>query len=240
MSNVAIIGNGNVGHHFAKHIAADHNVSVFSRNRKEGVRPLDNFDPSEYNFALLTVPDDLISKVANSIDESDCIIVHTSGSRPLFDLAKHKKTGVIYPLQTFSLEKEIDFNSFSIFIEGTSEVEEEIASFVKSFSSDVRLANSTHRAKIHLAAVFACNFTNHMYAISDSILDSVDMSFVDLQHLAQETLNKAASISPSKAQTGPAIRNDIKTMSSQLNLIDSEESRKIYELISKDIRKAQQ
>lgn len=239
MSNVAIIGNGNVGHHFAKQISVSHKVSVFSRSKKEGVRSFNEFNPSKYDFAVLTIPDDAIFKTANSIEASDCMIAHTSGSRPLSDLAKHQRSGVIYPFQTFSKEKEIDFNSFPVFIEADEMDCNGLESFVKTFCPDVRFLNSSQRAKIHLAAVFACNFTNHMYSISDSLLSTIGMSFSDLEHLAKETLDKASSMSPVEAQTGPAIRNDSKTISSHLSLIESEELKQIYELISKNIRKVQ-
>lgn len=241
MSNVAIIGNGNVGNHFSKRISENHAVSIFSRSAQEShVKPLRTYNAQEFDFTLITVPDDRISEVSELIKESNCMIVHTSGSCPLSDLSKHRKSGVIYPLQTFSKEKEIDFDSFPIFLEESDEAKGEISAFVKTFSSDVRVANSSQRAKIHLAAVFACNFANHMYAISDSILGQAGMSFQDLHHLAKETLDKAVSMPPSKAQTGPAIRNDMETISKHIKMIDSKEVKKIYELISKDIRKAHQ
>ena len=238
MGKVAIVGNGNVGHHFAARISQKHDVSLFSKTQTDGVQTLEEFDPGEFEFAFLCLPDDVIQVVSEEIQTSDCTILHTSGSRPITDLSKHDNRGVVYPLQTFTKDKEIDFTSFPIFIEGTQNSEKPIFDFVRSFSTDVRLMNSQSRAKLHLAAVFACNFSNHMYHIADSILSSIGMPFKDMQHLANETVDKAAELSPLKSQTGPAARDDLETISKQLDMITNEDWRKIYELISNDIRKS--
>lgn len=240
MSTVAIIGTGNVGYHFAKRIARKHDVLSFARNpNAENIQPLDTFDPSNFEYTILCLPDDSIKEFSDSIEKSDCTIIHTSGARPLSDLEKHAKRGVIYPLQTFTKNKDIDFTSFPIFIEGTEDSEKSIFSFTRSFSTDVRLMNSDNRAKLHLAAVFACNFTNHMYHISDTILSTIGISLGDFKHLASETLDKAVELTPKKSQTGPAIREDIETMSNHLRMIENKDWQEIYELISQDIRKSQ-
>ncbi|MEQ9402609.1 MAG: DUF2520 domain-containing protein [Cyclobacteriaceae bacterium] len=241
MSKVAIIGFGNVGYHLAVRISKKHEVIVFGRTPDdELIKSIDDLDTSEFDFTILAIPDTAIKEVSDSLNTSDSIILHTSGSIPLDVLAGHTRTGVMYPLQTFSREKNIDFNSFPIFIEGSEETEKAIFNFTRSFSTDVRLMNSTNRAKLHLAAVFVSNFTNHLYHISDTILASAKLEFSDLQHLADETLKKAAEISPLKAQTGPAVRNDTVTMKKHLGMLENDGWKRIYELISEDIRKSQQ
>jgi predicted short-subunit dehydrogenase-like oxidoreductase (DUF2520 family) len=240
MGKVAIIGNGNVGLHFFNRISTVHDAILFSRNPTDkAIQLVKNFQSEAFDYTIICLPDDAIKNFSDSINRSDCIILHTSGSRPLDDLNHHKSRGVVYPLQTFTKDKIIDFNSFPIFIEGTDTTEKAIFSFVKSFSTDVRLMNSDHRAKLHLAAVFVCNFTNHMYHISDTILSSMEMPFKDLQHLALETLQKAAELSPSKSQTGPAKREDFETMQKHMQLIEDPKWKEIYELISTDIRNSQ-
>lgn len=240
MSKVAIIGNGNVGSHFFDKISKKHQATLFSRNPKtDEIKPVESFDPSDFDYALLCLPDDFIEGFSNAIEISDCTIIHTSGSRPLSDLARHEKRGVVYPLQTFTKEKVIDFSAFPILIEGTEESEKSIFSFIRSFSTDVRLMNSENRSKLHLAAVFACNFTNHMYHISETILSPIGSSLADLKHLASETLDNAIELSARKSQTGPAKRSDEETMSKHLRMLENRDWQEIYELISQDIRKSQ-
>lgn len=239
MSKVAIIGFGNVGYHLAVRISKKHEVIVFGRTPDDDlIRDISDLDTSEFDFTILAIPDGSIKEISDSLNTSDCVILHTSGSRPLNDLNAHERIGVLYPFQTFSRERVVDFTKIPIFIEGTDETEKLLFSFVRSFGTDVRLMNSANRPKLHLAAVFACNFTNHLYRISEDLLSSMEISFKDLQHLSQETLDKAIDLSPAKAQTGPAKRNDTLTMKKHLEMLENEEWKKIYKLISEDIRKS--
>ena len=241
MSKVAIIGFGNVGYHLAVNISKKHDVTVYGRTPDDDlILDLSTLDPSAYDFVIIAVPDSAIKSVAENIGRSDAIVLHTSGSRPVSDVAMHDRHGVIYPLQTFSKEKKVDFKSFPIFIEGNDDTDKSIFSFVRTFSNDVRFLGSRNRKRLHLAAVFACNFTNHMYYISEQILSEMDLSFPEIAHLAQETISKAAAISPSQAQTGPAVRGDQKTIETHLEMINNEEWKKIYQLLSEDIRKSQE
>ncbi len=239
MSKVAIIGNGNVGYHFFNRISRKHETKLFSRNLTDATLSLGDFDPNDFEFTLLCLPDDVVKTFSDSLPLSDSIIIHLSGGRPISDLKRHELRGVVYPLQTFTKEKKVDFSSFPIFIEGTENTEKPIFSFVRSFSTDVRLMNSENRAKLHLAAVFACNFTNHMYHISETILSEIGTSLKDLKHLASETLDKAVELTPEKSQTGPAARDDFETMSNHVRMIKNKDWQEIYELISQDIRKSQ-
>lgn len=238
MSTVAIIGYGNVGYHLANRISSKrHEVKIFSRNPTEDfVFPLDQLNASEFEFIILSVPDDRIKSVSDEIPVSEAIMLHTSGSNPIADLSKHPKHGVMYPLQTFSKTKEIDFTSFPVFVEGSDEGEREIFTFVRSFSNDVRLLTSTNRSKLHLAAVFACNFSNHMFHLSEKLLSELDMSFQDIQPLVEETLKKAIELNPSKSQTGPAVREDDETISTHLAMLKDERLRSMYQIITDSIQ----
>ena len=241
MSKVAIIGFGNVGYHLAVNISEKHEVVIFGRTPDdELIIDVDQLDPSQFDYIIIAVPDSAVKSVSDSIEASDSIVLHTSGSRPLADLSKHERKGVMYPLQTFSREKKIDFSHFPIFIEADDDIDKQLFSFVRSFSSDVRFMGSANRKKLHLAAVFACNFTNHMYHISDVLLSEMELSFSDMKHLAQETLTNALELSPKKAQTGPAKRNDQATLSEHLEMINNKSWQDIYRIISQYIRNLQE
>lgn len=238
MSKVAIIGYGNVGFHLATRISSKrHEVTIFSRTQSEDyILSLDQLNPESFDFIILTVPDDKVKTVSDSLETSDAVILHTSGANPISDLNKHEKHGVMYPLQTFSRTKEIDFTSFPIFVEGSDEGEKDIFTFVRSFSNDVRLLTSTSRSKLHLAAVFACNFSNHMFHLSEKLLADLDMKFQDIQPLVEETFRKAIELSPSKSQTGPAVREDEDTINIHMNMLKDEQLRNLYRMITDSIQ----
>ncbi|GAB4249711.1 MAG: DUF2520 domain-containing protein [Ekhidna sp.] len=240
MSKIAIIGYGNVGYHLNQVLQKDHAVTVFSRNPKQdSIKSLEDLDAELYDFIFLCVPDDAVKKLAESFKSKNSIVVHTSGSRPMSDLESHTHHGVFYPLQTFSKEKQIDFSGFPIFIEGNQYTEDALQVFALSFCKDVRLLSSAHRAQLHLAAVFACNFSNHMFHIAENILKNAGLEFKDVAPLVQETIEKAITLNPSNAQTGPAVRNDMKTIAGHLDLLKDEDWKILYKLITENIQKHQ-
>ncbi|SNS55212.1 Predicted oxidoreductase, contains short-chain dehydrogenase (SDR) and DUF2520 domains [Ekhidna lutea] len=238
MSKVAIIGYGNVGYHLAKRISSKrHEVTIFSRTQSEDfILSIDQLNPEAFDFIILSVPDGDVKSVSDSIATSEAVMLHTSGANPISDLSKHLKHGVMYPLQTFSRTKDIDFTAFPVFVEGSDEGEKDIFTFVRSFSNDVRLLTSANRSKLHLAAVFACNFSNHMFHLSEKLLADLDMTFKDIQPLVEETVRKAMELDPSASQTGPAMREDEETINSHLEMLKDEQLKNIYRLITESIQ----
>lgn len=236
MSKIAIVGHGNVGFHLAKKFSKDHEVNVFTRNPDSlEQHPLQLLSPTNFDMVFLTVPDSAVKVVSEQLEPSEAVIVHTSGSRPISDLDRHDRRGVFYPLQTFSKNKKIDFAEVQVFVEGTPKSEAEILALAKGSFEQVRVMSSAERAKIHLAAVFACNFSNHMFEISDRHLHDIGMKFQDLLPLVTETLSKAVKLNPSNSQTGPAVRNDQVTIDQHVQMLDDRE-RMIYEIITKNIQ----
>ena len=236
MSNIAIVGHGNVGSHLAKRLSQDHQVSIFSRSSTDQDHlELRDLVPKDFDFVFLSLPDRVIHPFSERLPMADTIILHTSGSRPLSDLSKHGKRGVLYPLQTFSRNKPIDFKPIKLLVEGNGDTQSEVLKLALSMSKHVEVKNSKDRLKIHLAAVFACNFTNHMYQIAEKHLAKVGMTFPDLQPLVEETLEKALQLAPSNAQTGPAVRRDQVTIEKHLDMLEGDE-KLIYQLITQSIQ----
>ena len=166
--------------------------------------------------------------------------VHTSGSIPMGDFFGYAdKYGVLYPLQTFSKNKTVDFEQVPICIEGiTPEVEEEILVIAKLLTTKIYFINSEKRKKLHLAAVFACNFSNYMYDVAYDIVMSAGIDFDILKPLILETAYKVQTMTPKEAQTGPAIRFDEKIINKHLALLNRKKNLKeIYRLLSKSINK---
>lgn len=187
---------------------------------------------------IASITDDILSETLQKLTFTPTLLVHTSGSLPM-NLLKNISTdyGVIYPLQTFTKNKISDFKKIPICIEANNKViEKKLIKISGKISTQVHVFNSEQRGKIHLAAVFACNFTNHMYAVANEILKKEPLSFDLLIPLLKETLFNALESSPFDAQTGPAIRNDIKIMAKHNEMLsDYPLFKKIYSFVSESI-----
>ncbi|OEK06800.1 Rossmann-like and DUF2520 domain-containing protein [Roseivirga misakiensis] len=250
---IAILGTGNVAWHFARVLEnAGHVIThVFNREIEKAEKfALDFFNASTGNSTdmsqvdaslfILAISDDAIEEIAQTLVlPHGSMLIHTSGSIPLSALgyAQTQNIGVLYPVQTLSKGQPIDFSKVPLCIEGESQETlntlEEIAS---GMSETVYPLSSHQRKVIHLAAVFACNFANHMFSISKKILESNQMTFELLQPLIVETLNKSLDIGPENAQTGPAKRGDLETLDQQFNALSNDaELAEIYKLVSQHI-----
>ncbi|WP_439128246.1 Rossmann-like and DUF2520 domain-containing protein [Polaribacter sp.] len=228
MISVAIIGNGNVATHLYNAFLKAEDVKVTQVNS----RKLENIQDAD--VTIIAVSDDAISEVSAKI--TNAFVVHTSGSFALEDLKNTTNKGVFYMLQTFSKDKKVNFSKVPFCLEASKKNDylllEKLA---KSIGKKVYNINSEQRKKLHVAAVFVNNFTNHLYQIGNDICQENDIPFEILQPLIDETSEKIKTLSPKKAQTGPAIRNDKKTIKNHLKLLEKQQQ-KIYKLITKSIQ----
>jgi predicted short-subunit dehydrogenase-like oxidoreductase (DUF2520 family) len=170
---------------------------------------------------------------------NEAVLAHTSGTLSIKSIAyaPTDHIGVFYPLQTMSKGKNVDFGSVPICIEGeTSEALDILAGLAQTLTGKVQMLDSGQRRLIHLGAVFACNFTNHMLTLSKQILGQEAIDFTILHPLIAETLSKSLEIGPEQAQTGPAIRRDMETLDKQLEALHGDEQvAKIYEIVTQHI-----
>ena len=169
----------------------------------------------------------------------DALFVHTAGSMPMSVWENHAcRYGVLYPMQTFSKAREVDFASVSFFVEATGETELAVLkSMASALSPKVYEATSVQRAALHIAAVFACNFTNHMYALSARLLEKNGLPFDAMLPLIDETARKVHELCPRDAQTGPAVRRDANVMGKHLAMLaDEPDLCEIYKIISDSIQ----
>lgn len=188
---------------------------------------------------IISVKDDAIAGLVKQLQFKDQLVVHTSGSVEISALkGVSQNYGVFYPLQTFSKSKTVDFSNIPICIEANNKATANtLKRFAKNISKSVQEINSAQRKILHIGAVFACNFTNHMYAIAAALLTKNNLSFDLLKPLIMETADKIKKNDPAVMQTGPAIRNDKKTMAAHLELLSSDkELTTIYKLLSNHIK----
>lgn len=253
--NIVLLGSGNLATHLGKafKIAGQTILQVWSRNPIHAAeladilaaQPItDLFDLDQNaDLYIISVKDEGISALASELKLMDKLIVHTSGTTGISVLeGTSSKFGVFYPLQTFSKVKSVDFRQIPIAVEGNSpEVCASIHAIADRLSENVIDLNSEQRRTLHISAVFACNFTNHLFALAKELLDMQKLDFDLLKPLIAETVDKIRLNDPLAVQTGPAIRSDISTMNVHLELLKNKpELRLIYEKLSQSIVNLQQ
>ncbi|MBE0640150.1 MAG: DUF2520 domain-containing protein [Bacteroidales bacterium] len=250
INKIVLIGAGRVatqiGKVFQKH---GKNISqIYSRTPESakdlavmlGALPINDLTKIDHNADLyiISVSDDSIAGIATHLYLPGKIVVHTSGSVDMTAIQSiSEKCGVFYPLNIFSKSHETDFSTTPVCIEAQDkETEDELTELARTISGDVRLISSQQRAVIHLAAVFACNFTNFMMVNADDILQRAGIDFDILLPLITETIAKLRGTSPALAQTGPALRNDFNVIRKHIEMLNHDPGKQLmYELISKQI-----
>lgn len=246
---LCLIGAGNVATHLGCALSENADIiQVVSRHSATAVRlcsliggeckpasSLSELRP-DADFYLLAVNDDAIPTIAASTPDFPGIWAHTSGSVPMEIFAGHKsRFGVFYPLQTFTRDVEVEMFEVPFFIEGSSEsVSAALQRLARGISRRVDIADSARRRQLHVAAVFACNYANLMWAEADSLLrrDGLDITY--LMPLLKTTLAKIENISPREAMTGPARRGDHDVIEKHLAMLDGRQ-RDIYRMLADTI-----
>ncbi|MGB4448254.1 MAG: DUF2520 domain-containing protein [Cloacibacterium sp.] len=244
---IVLIGSGNVAFHLAKAFTeAQIPVSqIFGRNTTELQKISEQFSIpfstetlADADLYIISVSDSSIAEVSSLIKNENALVAHTSGSVSREALNGNYRKSVFYPLQTFSKSKNLDYSKIPFFIDAENENDEEILKNLASkISKNVMLANDEKRKYIHLTAVFACNFVNHLYARAKEISDSQGIPFDYFLPLIDETTQKIHELEPKLAQTGPAIRNDEKVLKLHESLLTDEEKLKIYKTLNESIKK---
>lgn len=228
MITILIVGNGNVATHLYNGFLKVETIKV---NQIDS-RKLDNIPIAD--VTIIAVSDDAIAEVSSKIKNN--FVVHTSGSFAMDDLKNKSNKGVFYMLQTFSKAKKVNFNEVPFCLEAENEKDLLLLQkLAKLIGKNIYHINSEQRKALHVAAVFVNNFTNHLYKIGNDICKENNVSFDILKPIIKESALKIEHLSPEKAQTGPAIRNDKKTIKKHLDLLDKNQQ-KIYTILTKSIQ----
>ena len=252
VAGIVFVGAGNVASCLADVInSGERKVQcVFSRTEQSAsalagklgcayVTRMSDIPGAEIYITMLR--DDALLSLAPDIVKAnpDALFLHTSGSVPMtiWQKAGAAHYGVLYPLQTFSKGKKIDWQSVPFFVEASSDADmTTIQQIASSISSNVRILDSEQRSRMHLAAVFTCNFTNRMYAISELLLKECGLPFSYFLPLVRETALKVSDASPGQVQTGPAVRGDSRVMQVHRQLLSNHPQwQELYDAISADI-----
>lgn len=252
LMKIVLIGAGNLATNLGKALKqAGHDiVQVWSRTIESATSLSDLLNSSPVNEVdkiswegdvyIFSVKDDALSDVIVRIcrDRQDKIFLHTSGSMPIdcFD-GNARHYGVLYPMQTFSKTREVDFSIIPCFIEANDEYAlTRINILASSISANVIQMASEKRRYLHLSAVWSCNFVNHCYNVASTILEKENIPFDVMLPLIDETSRKVHQLLPSEAQTGPAIRYDENIIYKHIQLLkDMPALQNLYEKLSMSI-----
>lgn len=249
---IVIIGSGNVGYQMAWHL---HNsghkiIQVFSRHLPSAkwignlmdIPCTDSYDDisQDADIYLVTVKDDAIQEVAERLKLNGQVIAHTSGSVPGHVLqGSSENFGIFYPLQTMSRNVSVDFSVIPICVDAANKKTLQLLrDLAGTLSNKIIEVNDEQRFAIHVAAVFANNFTNHLFSISQVILEQSGLSFEIFKPLINETVRKIQNHDPPNVQTGPAIRHDELTIEKHMVFLRKDgRFADIYKLLTDDIQR---
>ncbi|OFE42329.1 Rossmann-like and DUF2520 domain-containing protein [Acinetobacter towneri] len=250
---ISLIGAGRVAHHLAHVLNAQHQiVQIYSRSLDkaqhlaaqvgaEAIAEVEHLH-SDLDLVIIAVSDQAIAQVIQEVhrDLNHVLIVHTSGSTKLDVLRQyHARSGVFYPLQTFSLEREIDWSETPLLIEAAlAEDQQLLMTLANSLSKRVYAYTSEQRSSLHLAAVFACNFSNYCYDMAKQLVDAQQVDFSLLYPLILETAHKAIQNAPYHMQTGPAMRGDHNILNMHQDVLAAGQQHalaEVYALMSQQI-----
>ncbi|MFC7348638.1 Rossmann-like and DUF2520 domain-containing protein [Chryseobacterium zhengzhouense] len=244
-----IIGSGNIAYHLAKAFVQNgiSLTQIFGRNENELQKisselniPYSTQKLEEADLYIICVSDNSVEEVSKIISKKDCLVTHTSGSLPKEVLIGEYRKSSFYPLQTFSKTKNLDYSKIPFFIETENTEDQQVLTELASRISE-NVMESTHekRKYIHLTAVFACNFVNHLFSRAKEISDAQEIPFDYFLPLIDETVQKIHEIEPKSAQTGPAVRNDKRVLELHEQLLQ-DESLEIYKTMNRSIKKMYQ
>jgi len=250
---ITLIGAGRVANHLGPvlHKAGHRFGQVFSRTMAhasdlavvlgaEAVDVPSAIKPGA-DLYLCALSDDALTTVLNDMVSprwKHPLLVHTAGSLPLSVLTPYtNRAGVLYPLQTFSPDRQLEMATLPLFVEATDDTTLQLVNTLATdISRVVKPLASEERLTLHLAAVFACNFVNHLYGVAGSLLEEKGLEFSLLLPLIDETASKVHLLTPREAQTGPAVRNDQRVITKHLQALSQHPERvALYQLLSEHI-----
>ncbi len=246
---IVLLGSGNVATHLAKGLTAKHEILQIYSHTLTHAQTLAKEIGCEHvtddmadimtdaDVYIVSVKDDVLPKLAANTLAPDAIWIHTAGSVKMEVFENYKnRYGVLYPMQSFSKYVAVNWKEVPIFVEGSdAETLAAITDLGRDLSENVGFADSTMRKRLHIAAVFSCNFVNHLWVLADDVLQEGGLKFDSMLPLIRSTVDKLSKVSPKDSQTGPAVREDYAVMQSHLDILGDGEKSRLYKALSESI-----
>ncbi len=249
---ITLIGAGNVAWHLGRglslkgfrireiwSLSEQSALELASKVGASSINRIDQLSPDS-DLYIIAVSDTAIREVADKLKLENKFVVHTSGSVPMDEIAAVSPYfGVLYPLQTFSKHIPVNLAEVPFCLEAsTPEALALLRNLSKKLSGVIRDTSSEERLMLHIAAVFASNYSNLMYTLASDVLATKGLSFDLLKPLVAETAHKVLTSEPERVQTGPAKRGDVNVINKHLELLASmPEYAEIYRLLANKINK---
>jgi len=244
MIRIVVLGNSNVATHLCQVFEKSNQVLLLQNYNRSGQLiqncnvPITSniFEIVDAEIYILAFNDRSLYNL-NSFENLNGLVIHTSGATDITVLKNFKNYGVFYPLQSFNKNIPIDFSKVPIAIEANSSANEKIIfHLANTITQKIYSINSEQRNALHVAAVFANNFSTFMYTQALEICTDYKIDFSILKPLIFETISKLKTHLPHEIQTGPAIRKDQNTLDKHLNTLDKVQHKKIYKTLTKAIQ----
>lgn len=251
---ISIIGNGNLAQSIAQIFfkTSQELVEMYAPNfsalsvfcKTVNAQPLKELSKLNTNIDILiiAITDSAIRQVVTEIPKGNFVLAHTSGSiaMDVFEEANVKNYGVFYPLYSFLKAQAEDFSEIPIMLESVNETSNKwLHRLANKLSNNISVVNSQDRKKYHMAGILVNNFTNHLWAICQEMLDNSGLAFENLKPILKETANNAMkSEQLYDLQTGPAKRNNQKIINSHIELLeDNKDLQELYQCMTRLITK---
>lgn len=239
ISGVNIIGNGRAANFFYRELSPEFSVKIYAREpRQKHENNLGKYQPSQA-LTLLCVNDGAIAPTSKNLPAGEGIVAHVSGASPLTQIhEKHQRRAVFYPLMSLSADSKAAISEVPFCLDASNQADLlRLEELVKSLDANSFRISDTQRQSLHLAAVLAHNFSNHLFHLAFRVLNEKNIDFTILKPLLQQAVNNLSLKDPASLQTGPAVRNDLETLQKHLNQIADPKTRELYTLLTQSIQR---
>jgi len=237
IESIAILGNGKVGRYLLSQLQkGDGTAEAFARHPGRQDKPLARLEPGRYDLLLLAVSDDALASLAQTLPVTNTLVAHVSGATPLEALAPHPRRAIWYPLMSLKPDLDLPIRQIPFCLEAAQARDlEELEDFTRRLEATPYRVDSQQRPYLHLAAVFAHNFSNHLYHLAYQILQSQNLPWPLLHPLLQQATGQLTAADPAQGQTGPAVRQDRQTLERHRSLLDDPQLKELYNRLTEHI-----
>ena len=248
MITISLIASGKLSYNLSKVFSNNENfriIEIYSRQKKntnlfnEKIKftdKIENLKKADFYFILCN--DDSIKEISKKINVNGGMVLHSSGTININILSNHKNYGVFYPLQTFNFHNKLNFTDVPVLIEANTKKNlDKLKKLCELLNTTFKVIDSKDRLYYHLAATFANNFTNHLLSVTDEIINKFNLNKDFFIPISNQTIQKFKENKSKESQTGPAIRNDVKTIKKHERILENSNYLNLYKIITESIKK---